>query len=98
MAISGTPSRPIPATDDVDEAGNPFERRNHPRDFVTVNLAAEYPLTKKWVALLELTSTWDAGRMFGPKANLQPTALPLLIAGDRIHGHGQILPGLGGEY
>jgi len=68
-------------TDAVDESGNPIERRNHPRDFVTVNLAAEYPLTKKWVALLELTSTWDAGRMVGPKANADPTALLSLLPG-----------------
>jgi hypothetical protein len=49
--------------------------RNYPRDFVTVNLAAEYPLTKRWVALLELTSYWDAGRLFGHRANLPPGAL-----------------------
>lgn len=69
------------STDDVNEEGNPIERRNHPRDFVSVNLAAEYPLTKKWVALLELTSTWDAGRMVGPKANSAPTALLSVLPG-----------------
>jgi hypothetical protein len=68
-------------SDDVDEEGNSIVRRIHPRDFVTVNLAAEYPLTKKWVALLELTSYWDAGRMFGPKANAQPAALLSLLPG-----------------
>jgi hypothetical protein len=68
-------------TDEMDELGNAVERRNHPRDFVTVNLAAEYPLTKKWVALLELTSTWDGGRMVGPKANLQSAALLSLLPG-----------------
>jgi hypothetical protein len=67
------------STSDVDEWGNPIERGNHPRDFVTVNLAAEYPLTPKWVALLELTSAWDAGRLIGPKANLDPTALLSLL-------------------
>ena len=46
--------------------------RIYPRDFVTVNLAAEYPITKKWIALVELTSTWDGGRLFGPKANVPP--------------------------
>lgn len=66
---------------EVDESGNPIKRRNHPRDYVTVNLAAEYPLTKKWVALLELTSTWDAGRIVGPKANMDPTALLSLMPG-----------------
>jgi len=49
--------------------------RNYPRDFVTLNLAAEYPIIGKWVALLELTSTWDAGRLFGHQANLPPAAL-----------------------
>jgi hypothetical protein len=55
--------------------------RNYPRDFVTVNLAAEYPMTKKWVALVELTSTWDAGRLIGHKANLAPTALLSIVPG-----------------
>jgi hypothetical protein len=51
--------------------------RAYPRDFVTVNLAAEYPFprNKKWVALLELTSFWDAGRLFGHKSNVPPAAL-----------------------
>jgi len=55
--------------------------RNYPRDFVTVNLAAEYPMTKKWVALVELTSTWDAGRLIGHKANLAPAALLSIVPG-----------------
>jgi len=66
----------------LDENGNLVEGdpvatqvRNYPRDFVTLNLAAEYPLIGKWVALLELTSFWDGGRMFGHKANLPPGAL-----------------------
>ena len=49
--------------------------RNYPRDFVTVNLAAEYLITDKWIALLELTSYWDGGRLFGHQANLPPGAL-----------------------
>jgi hypothetical protein len=49
--------------------------RHYPRDFVTVNLAAEYIITKKWIALLELTSYWDGGRLFGHQANLAPGAL-----------------------
>ncbi len=68
-------------TDEADGDGNPIQRRNHPRDFVTVNLAAEYPITKKGVALLELTSNWDAGRLVGPKANAQPTALVSVLPG-----------------
>jgi len=68
-------------TDEVDENGNPFQRVNHPRDFVTVNLAAEYPITKKWVALVELTSIWDGGRLFGAKGNVPPGALLSLLPG-----------------
>ena len=51
------------------------QTRNYPRDFVTMNLAAECPITKQWIALLELTSTWDAGRLIGHQSNLAPTAL-----------------------
>jgi hypothetical protein len=65
----------------VDADDNPIHNQNHPRDYVTVNLAAEYPLTKKWVALLELTSNWDAGRLIGPKANVAPTALLSVLPG-----------------
>ncbi len=55
--------------------------RNYPRDIITVNLAAEYPITKKWVALLELTSSWEGGRLFGHKANLAPAALVSVLPG-----------------
>jgi len=55
--------------------------RNYPRDIITLNLAAEYPLTKKWVALLELTSSWDGGRLFGHGANLAPAALVSVLPG-----------------
>ena len=63
--------------------GNPVSTRLrlYPRDFATVNLAAEYPITKQWVALVELTSTWDGGRLFGHKANLPPGALLSLLPG-----------------
>jgi len=55
--------------------------RNYPRDFVTMNLAAEYPFTKKWVALVELTSTWDAGRLIGHQSKVSPTALLSILPG-----------------
>ena len=55
--------------------------RNYPRDVITVNLAAEYPLAPKWVALLELTSSWDGGRLFGHKANVAPAALLSVMPG-----------------
>ncbi len=59
------------------------DTRIYPRDFVTVNLAGEYILTrnKKWVALLELTSFWDGGRLIGRKANLPPQALVSVLPG-----------------
>ena len=55
--------------------------RNYPRDIITLNLAAEYPITKKWVALLELTSSWEGGRLFGHKANVAPAALVSVMPG-----------------
>jgi hypothetical protein len=62
-------------TRDENEDGYTVNYRNFPRDFVTVNLAAEYPIIGKWAALLELTSTWDGGRLFGHQANVPPGAL-----------------------
>ncbi len=59
----------------------PTNVRQHPRDFVTLNLAAEYPLSRKWVALLELTSRWDAGRLIGHKSNVPPGALLSVLPG-----------------
>ncbi len=68
-------------TNEVDEIGNPVERRNHPRDFINVNLAAEYPITGKWVALLELTSAWCAGRLVGNRPNSERADLLSLLPG-----------------
>jgi len=64
-----------------DDDGNSVYFRNYPRDFVTVNLAVEYPINKKWVALLELTSFWDGGRLFGHQSNLAPAALLSVMPG-----------------
>lgn len=55
--------------------------RIHPRDFVTLNVAMEYPLAGRWVFLLELVSTWDAGRLIGPQADQPPKALVSLLPG-----------------
>jgi len=48
-------------------------------DQITVNLAWELPLKNspknRWVFLLEVLSTWDAGRLIGPKANQSSTAI-----------------------
>ncbi|MBF0498391.1 MAG: transporter [Deltaproteobacteria bacterium] len=54
----------------TDDDGN-----QHPGDFVTVNLAAEYPITDKWVSLLELTSSWG-GRAFIRPLNHIALAIP----------------------
>jgi hypothetical protein len=60
-------SMPTAFTDD--------DARWYPRDFVTVNLAAEYMFNGKWVGCLDFTSHYDAGRLFGRKSNVSPTAL-----------------------
>jgi hypothetical protein len=69
------------STRSEDEDGNSCYSRNYPRDFVTVNLAAEYPLIGKWVALLELTGFWDGGRLIGHQANVPPGALLSILPG-----------------
>ena len=66
-------SMPTPFTND--------EGQQYPRDFATVNLAAEYPVTEKWIALLEFTSFWDGGRLFGPSANAAPAHLLSVLPG-----------------
>lgn len=58
---------------------NGYNGRQYPRDFVTVNLAAEYPITEKWVACFEYVSYFDGGRLFGHQANVAPGALISLI-------------------
>ena len=59
----------------TDDNGFGINRRFYPRDCVTINLAAEYSITKKWVALFEIYSNWDGGRLFGHKSNIPPAAL-----------------------
>jgi hypothetical protein len=49
--------------------------RVHNRDQVTVNLAAEYPLSRRWVALVEVYQSWDAGTLLGPRSQQPPVAL-----------------------
>jgi len=55
--------------------------RVHPRDRVTVNLAAEYPLSRRWVLLLEGYSQWDAGALVGPRSHQPPAALVGVLPG-----------------
>ncbi len=49
--------------------------RQFPRDFATINLAAEYLITEKWIACLEMVSHYDGGRMIGHQSNVMPGAL-----------------------
>jgi hypothetical protein len=59
--------------DGQDAGGNPTQVRVHPRNGVIVNLAAEYPITKKWVALFEVISSWDTGlNVVGTKSTESP--------------------------
>ncbi len=48
-------------------------------DNLTFNFAMEVPFQKstsnRWAFLLEVLSSWDAGRMFGPKSNQAPLAI-----------------------
>ena len=55
--------------------------KHYPGDFVTVNLAAEYLMTKKWIALLELTSYWGGGRLVGPKTDSPQASLVSMVPG-----------------
>ncbi len=59
----------LSATDTLDRT------RVHKRDQVTVNLAAEYPLSRRWVALVEVYQTWNAGTLLGPGSQQAPVAL-----------------------
>ncbi len=45
------------------------------REFVTFNLAAEYPITKKWVALVEVYSTWTWETITTPQGFQSPSTL-----------------------
>ncbi len=64
-----------------DENGIGLDQRIYPRDVVTVNLAAEYIITPKWIALFEVLSSYGAGRLFGRKANVPPETLISVLPG-----------------
>src|SRR5208337_2990653 len=42
------------------------------REYITFNLAAEYPLTEKWVALLEFYSNWTWSNIYTPQGYQTP--------------------------
>ncbi len=66
--------------DGADAAGNPTQVHVNPRNSVIVNLAAEYPITKKWVALLEVVSNWDTGLQISGIRSNQPQGSFLAIS------------------
>ncbi len=51
------------------------------RDFVTFNLAAEYPITTKWIALLEFYSAWTWTNISTPQGFQSPATLLGVLPG-----------------
>ena len=56
-------------------------KRIHPRDKVTLNLAAEWYLTPQWAVIWEFYSNWQAGNLVGPKSQEPAQALLGLVVG-----------------
>lgn len=54
-------------------------------EFVTFNLAAEYPLTSQWTALLEFYSTWTFEDPSGPQGFQSPSTLLGVLPGIEYH-------------
>jgi hypothetical protein len=48
----------------ANQQASPILLAVHGRDLITANLAAEWPLTAHWVALLECYTTWNVGPLF----------------------------------
>ncbi len=48
----------------ANQQASPLILMVHGRDLITANLAAEWPLTAHWVALLECYTTWNVGPLF----------------------------------
>ena len=65
----------VPTTATVD--GVPI----HDRDLVTLNLAAEWVITKQWALLLEFYSKWQAGNLVGSKSQQPAQALLGMVWG-----------------
>ena len=66
--------------DGQDAAGNPTQVSVHPRNRVIVNFAAEYPITKKWVALFEVISSWDTGGQIIGNTSNEPKGAFLAVS------------------
>jgi len=67
--------------DGEDALGIPRQVRIHPRDIIILNLAMEYPLTQRWVFLLEFLQFYDGGRLIGPKSDQPPSAKISILPG-----------------
>jgi len=65
--------------DGEDAMGNPAQVRVHPRDIILLNLAMEYPLTKRFIFLLEFLQFYEGGRLIGAQANQAPAAKISLV-------------------
>ena len=52
-----------------------FSNNARSLEYVTFNLAAEYPLNKKWILLLEMYSFWNWSNIYTPIGFQTPTAL-----------------------
>ena len=69
-------------------SGSDFPQDVRNRENVTFNLAAEYPVNKQWVLLLEMFSTWDLVKFrYGIPGIPIPHHRLGLPAGDRISPH-----------
>jgi hypothetical protein len=55
--------------------------RIHPRDIVFINLAMEYPLTKRWILLAEFLQAYEGGRLIGRQSNQEPAAEISILPG-----------------
>lgn len=67
--------------DGEDDFGNLTQVRVQPRDTIILNLAMEYPLTTRWIFLLELLQFYDGGRLIGPRSDQEPAAKISILPG-----------------
>jgi len=67
--------------DGEDALGIPRQVRVHPRDVIILNFAMEYPLTQRWVFLLEFLQFYEGGRLIGPPADQDPAAKISILPG-----------------
>ena len=62
-------------------AGSANDPPSAPGEFVTFNLAAEYPITKRGWPLLEMYSTWTWTNIATPQGFQSPTTLLGILPG-----------------